>query len=143
MRNLKFMKYLVIFLLTTIAYGQSSGSFQPIANYRDWGGRVASTVGPGPTPGSQRIYASYLYFESTLEVIAIDPETGSTVVFENPAKGEFGARNITVGPDGNIYLGTLAHAHFLKLDVKQEKLIDLGRPSSTEQYIWDVAFGSD
>ncbi len=144
MRNMKFMKYFAISLLTTVvAYGQSVGSFELMARYRGWGGRVASTVGPGPTPGSQRIYVSYLYFDSTLEVIAIDPETGSVVVFKNPAKGEFGARNITAGPDGNIYLGTLTHAHFLKLDVKQGKLLDLGRPSPTEQYILDVAFGSD
>ncbi len=143
MRNMKFIKYFAIFLLTTFVYGQSAGNFELMAKYRGWGGRVASTVGPGPTPGSQRIYVSYLYFESTLEVVAIDPETGSTVVFKNPAKGEFGARNITVGPDGDIYLGTLTHAHFLKLDVKQGKLIDLGRPSPTEQYILDVAFGSD
>ena len=45
--------------------------------------------------------------------------------------------------DGNVYLGTLPHAHFLKLDVKAGKLIDLGRPSQTEEYIWDVAFGRD
>ena len=50
---------------------------------------------------------------------------------------------MTVGPDGNVYLGTLPRAHFLMLDRKQGTLLDLGRPSSTEEYIWDVAFGSD
>lgn len=143
MKNMKLMKYFSICLLTAVAYGQSAGRFGLIARYRGLGGLVASMVGPGPTPRTQRIYASYLYFGSTLEVVAINPKTGSAVVFQNPAKGEFGARNITVSPHGNIYLGTLPHAHFLKLDVKQGKLIDLGRPSPTEQYIWDVTFGSD
>jgi hypothetical protein len=50
---------------------------------------------------------------------------------------------MTLGPDGNMYLGTLPTAHLLKLDTAKGKLIDLGRPSSTEEYIWDVAFGAD
>lgn len=117
--------------------------FDLIASYRALGGMVASTAAPGPTPGSERIYASYLYADNTLDVIAIDPDTGSAEVFHNPVKGEYGARNIAVGPDGDVYLGTLPHAHFLRLDRKAHRLIDLGRPSNDEEYIWDVAFGAD
>ena len=140
---MKHFKFLAFFLLTTAAYAQSAGKFELLADYHDLGGLVATTVAPGPQPGTERFYASYLYDEDTLDVIAIDPETGVAQVFHNPAPGEFGARNIAIGPDGNVYLGTLAHAHFLKVDRKLGKLIDLGRPSATEEYIWDVAFGSD
>lgn len=137
------MKCFVAFLFAVVACAQQSGHFELLANYRGLGGLVGTATGPGKTAGSELYYASYLYDENTIGVISIDPETGATEVFANPAKGEFGARNLVAGPDGNMYLGTLAQAHFLKLDRKLGKLIDLGRPSPTEEYIWDVAFGSD
>jgi streptogramin lyase len=136
-------KYLSLALFIATAHGQSAGKFELLANYRDLGGVVATTVAPGPRPDTERFYVSYLYDENTLDVVAIDPDTGAAQVFHNPAPGEFGARNIAIGSDGNVYLGTLAHAHFLKVNRKQGKLIDLGRPSESEEYIWDVAFGSD
>jgi hypothetical protein len=117
--------------------------FRRVATYRGLGGLVASAVGPGQRPGTERLYLSYLYVDHTIDVVAVDPNTGKDDVFSNPAPTESGARCMTVGPDGNVYLGTLPHAHFLKLDVKAGKLIDLGRPSQTEEYIWDVAFGRD
>jgi len=137
------VKYLVALAFAAIACAQTPGQFELLANYRGLGGLVGTAVGPGKTPGSELYYASYLYDENTIGVISIDPATGATEVFTNPAKGEYGARNLAAGPDGNMYLGTLARAHFLKLDRKLGKLIDLGRPSPTEEYIWDVAFGSD
>ena len=121
----------------------ASPQFQLIASFQGLGGMVASTAAPAPTPGSERIYASYLYDDSTLDVVAIDPDTGAAEVFHNPVRGEFGARNIAVGPDGDVYLGTLPHAHFLHLDRKAHRLVDLGQPSKDEEYIWDVAFGAD
>ena len=117
--------------------------FRHVATYRGLGGLVASAVGPGQSPETERLYLSYLYVDHTIDVVAVDPNTGKDEVFSNPAPTESGARCMTVGPDGNLYLGTLPHAHFLKLDVKAGKLIDLGRPSQTEEYIWDVAFGRD
>jgi hypothetical protein len=133
-------------LLSAISFAAptvSSGGFQLLATYRGQGGQFASTVAPGPTPGSERLYASYLYMNDTLEVVSVDPVTGDVQVFANPAKGEYGARCMTTGPDGNVYLGTLPGAHFLKLDTKAGRLVDLGRPSATEQFIWDVTFGPD
>ena len=141
--RMKGFKYLPVALCIATAHAQTAGKFELLANYRDLGGVVATTVAPGPRPDTERFYVSYLYDENTLDVVAIDPDTGAAQVFHNPAPGEFGARNIAIGPDGNVYLGTLAHAHFLKVDRKQGKLIDLGRPSASEEYIWDVAFGSD
>ncbi len=104
---------------------------------------MASTVAPGPVKNSERLYASYLYADNTLDVIAIDPKDGTSEVFHNVVPGEYGARNIAVGPDGDVYLGSLPHAHFLKVDRKAHTMVDLGRPSGKEEYIWDVAFGQD
>ena len=120
-----------------------NGTFELLGNYRALGGQMAVTVAPGPTPGSERLYASFLYAENTLDVVAIDPETGNSEVFHNAAPGEYGARNIAVGPDGNVYLGSLPHAHFLRVNRQTHRMEDLGRPSPSEEYIWDVAFGAD
>jgi hypothetical protein len=100
-------------------------------------------VAPGPTPGSERLYASYLYVEDTFEVVSVDPSTGEFEVLPNPIQGEYGARSMVAGPDGNVYLGSLPKAHLLELDTKTQRLVDLGRPSATEEFIWDLAFGSD
>lgn len=139
--------FLLIAALSLLPGAQScrgeSQRFERVASYRALGGLVASAVAPGPVPGSQRIYASYLYADSTLDIVAIDPSNGSAEVFHNPVPGEFGARNIAVGPDGDIYFGTLPHAHFLRLDPRAHRLVDLGRPSPDEEYIWDVAFATD
>jgi hypothetical protein len=126
-----------------LALPAAAQEFQYVTTYRGLGALVASAVGPGPAPGSQRLYLSYLYLDHTIDVVAVDPITGAHQVFPNPAPTESGARSMAAGPDGNLYLGTLPHAHFLKLDPRRGKLIDLGRPSETEEYIWDVAFASD
>jgi hypothetical protein len=121
----------------------NSSPFELIARYRALGGLMATTVAPGPTPGSERLYVSYLYADNTLDVIAVDPSNGHAEVFHNPVPGEYGARNIAVGPDSDVYLGSLPGAHFLHVDRHLHRMIDLGRPSPNEQYIWDVAFATD
>ena len=138
------MKWLAASVLcAAIGFAQETGRFEQLGKYRGLGGLVASAVAFGPSPGSERVYLSYLYIDNTIDVVAVDPRTGQFQVFPNPAPTESGARCMAVGPDGNEYLGTLPGAHLLKLDVKAGRLIDLGRPSSTEQYIWDVNFGPD
>ncbi len=128
--------------ICSIASG-AGDEFRHLGTYKGVGALVATAVGPGPGGKAERFYASYLYVEHTIDVVAIDPATGKFQVFKNPAPTESGARCMVKGPDGNLYLGTLPTAHFLKLDPVAGKLIDLGRPSETEQYIWDVTFGSD
>lgn len=125
------------------AQAQASGGFEHVASYRSLGGLVASAIAPGPTQRSQRVYASYLYDDITFDVIAIDPHDGSAQVFHNPVPGEFGARNLAVAPDGGVYFGTLPTAHFMRIDWKTHRIVDLGRPSPSEEYIWDTAFGPD
>jgi hypothetical protein len=131
--------------ISAAALGQSNirATFHKVTTYQAMGGLMASTVAPGPAAGTQRLYASYLYADSTLDVIAIDPATGQSEVFHNVVPGEYGARNIAVGPDGDVYLGTLPHAHFIRIDRKAHTMVDLGQPAPGEEYIWDVAYGSD
>jgi hypothetical protein len=133
----------LLLVATSTALAQEPGRFQLVATYRGQGGQFASTVAPGPDPASDRIYATYLYLENTFDVISVDPNTGDTKVYSNPVTGEYGARSVVTGPDGNVYLGTLPNAHLLKLETKTGKLVDLGRPSPSEQFIWDVTFGQD
>lgn len=128
---------------TAIAQSSTPAKFTHVATYSALGGLMASTVAPGPSASSERLYASYLYADSTLDVVAINPSNGSSEVFHNVVPGEYGARNIALGPEGDVYLGTLPHAHFIRIDRHAHKMIDLGRPSPAEEYIWDVAFGSD
>lgn len=130
------------------AHGQVSGAqapdaFQLIGKYTGIGAQLAAVVAPGPTVGSERLYASYIYTGNTFDVLSIDPDTGDTTVFHDPVPGEWGAWGMVAGPDGNVYLGTLPNAHFLKLDTQLGILVDLGRPSLTESYIWSMTFGSD
>lgn len=133
----------MVLSISLCASAQDDSRFEHLASYVALGGYMASTVAPGATDGSERMYASYLYADNTLDVIAIDPKNGDAEVFHNVVPGEYGARNIAKGPDGNVYFGSLPHAHFLMIDRKAHTMVDLGRPSPKEEYIWDVAFGQD
>lgn len=104
---------------------------------------LGSIIGPGPEPGTERLYATHGYSGSLLDVVAVDPLTGEIDVFSNHLISETGAWSIALGPDGNVYVGTHPNAHILKLDWSTRKLVDMGRPSTTEQYIWQLVVGSD
>jgi hypothetical protein len=125
------------------AQTDATSKFELVGTYKALGGLMATTVAPGPFEGSERLYGSYLYADNTLDVIAVNPADGKSEVFHNVVPGEYGARNIAVGPNGDVFLGSLPHAHFLQIDRKAHRMIDLGRPSANEEYIWDVAFGKD
>jgi hypothetical protein len=133
----------VALALSSSAHGEQPGAFQLLGVYRGLGGQFASTIAPGPTAGSQRLYASYMYMGNTLDVTAADPTTGSLKVYGSPITTEYGARCMVTGPDGDVYMGTLPNAHLFKLDTQAEHLVDLGRPIPTETFIWDVIFGPD
>jgi streptogramin lyase len=107
------------------------------------GGCLNTLVGPGPEPGSERVYASHIYGGDVLDIVAVDPATGKAEAFPSPVPGQVGAWALALGADGQVYVGTLPGAHVLRLDWGQHKLVDLGRPSETEQYIWQLALGSD
>jgi hypothetical protein len=121
----------------------TDGGFSLLATHRGMGVVLASLVGPGADPGSERLYQSYVYEGGTLDLVAIDPETGRHQIFPSPVPGEYGAWALALGPDRNLYVGTLPHAHILQLDLRTGTFTDKGRPSKTEQYIWGLALGAD
>src|SRR5579871_3424791 len=83
---------------------QAPGQFRIVGNFKNIGLVLASVVGPGPLPGSQRLYASIAYDTGSFDILAIDPETGATSVLHSPVASETTAWAMTLGPDGNIYL---------------------------------------
>lgn len=129
-------------LLASVAPAQPPG-FRLHARFTGIGACLNQVIGPGPEPGSERLYASHIYGGDTLDIVATDPLTGQTDVFPSPVPSECGAWALTEGPDGKVYVGTLPMAHVMVVDWAQEQLVDLGRPSETEQYIWQLAVGSD
>jgi streptogramin lyase len=131
-------------LLTVSCVGVAeAGAFKHLATFRGIGAVLRSLVGPGPTPGSERIYQSHVYIGGSLEIVSFDPDTGEHTVFPSPLPSESGAWGMVLGPDGSIYVGTLPNAHLLRLEPRSGKFTDLGRPSGTEQYIWGLSVGSD
>ncbi|HXR77695.1 MAG TPA: hypothetical protein VN737_17060 [Bryobacteraceae bacterium] len=86
----------LVFIMLMARPSEAQG-FRRVATYRGLGGLVASAVGPGQRPGTERLYLSYLYVDHTIDVVAVDPNTGRDDVFSNPAPTESGARCMTVG----------------------------------------------
>ncbi|HEU4682875.1 MAG TPA: hypothetical protein VFS39_00045 [Nitrospira sp.] len=116
--------------------------FHCLATYRGIGAVLASLIGPGPTPESERVYQSHIYSDR-LDIVAVDPDSGAHHVFSSPIPGENGAWALAWGPDGNLYIGTLPHAHLFQLNPRTETITDLGRPSDSEEYIWNLTVGAD
>jgi len=129
-------------LLTTCCSGAPEG-FRLHGRYAGIGGCLKTLIGPGPEPGSQRLYASHIYSPEVFDVVAVDPATGQTDVFPSSVPGETGAWAMALGPDNQVYVGSLPAAHIQCLDWTQRKLVDMGRPSETESYIWQLALASD
>ncbi|HZY62647.1 MAG TPA: hypothetical protein VFE38_08980 [Edaphobacter sp.] len=115
---------------------------EKLASYKGPGAMDGEAMGPGPTAGSERLYLAYMYVDRTVDLVSVDPMNGKWQVFENPAKSEYGAI-MTLGPDGNIYLGTRPHAHIYQLNPKTGQYKDLGQPALNEAYIWQLTVASD
>ncbi len=116
-------------------------SFRDLGSYSDVSDIYGQLVGPGPIPGSQRFYASYSYYGSAPEIVGIDPDTGDYDVFPIPSTSTI--RAMIVGSDHNVYVGTEDNATIYRIDPVQKSVSFVGRPSSTESYIWQFATGSD
>lgn len=134
---------LVALVLCTDAVAQLPPGFKFHGSFQGIGSVMRTVIGAGPEPGSQRFYASHAYLGNTLDIVATDPLTGKIDVFSSPRATEYGAWAMVVGPDRQLYIGTLPRARIMRLDWKQRKLVDLGSPSQTEQYIWQLVLGSD
>ena len=121
-----------------------TGNYQYLGDARGQGDVLNSIVGPGKSASGQLFYLSYIYDKGTMDFVAIDPNTGNYHTYPSPAKSEEGAWGLAVGPDYNMYIGTLPNAHLLKFDTASQQLIDLGQippdpaSSTAQSYIWQL-----
>src|SRR5579884_2387827 len=122
---------------------QTAG-YQYLGHAQGQGAIQNSMVGPGQSASHQLYYVTYTYINGTMDLVAIDPNTGQDRVYPSPVSSEEAAWALTVGADHNMYLGSLPNAHVLKFDITQGKLIDIGqaprdpKSGAAQSYIWQV-----
>ena len=105
--SLPTMATVVTALLAVSITGAQPEGFARHARFLGIGACLKTLVGPGPEPGTERLYASHIYGGDTLDVVATDPLTGKTDAFPSPVPSECGAWAMALGPDGQVYVGTL------------------------------------
>jgi hypothetical protein len=125
-------------LTSTATCASDEGSLRLHARVKGLGMCLKQVIGPGPEPGSERLYASHINLGGTLDIVAVDPLTGKTESFSSPLASESGAWAMALGRDGLLYVGTLPNAHILRLNWRERRLDDLGRALEKEQYIWEL-----
>jgi outer membrane protein assembly factor BamB len=93
--------------------------------------------------GGEALYFNFNQISGKLFLVQVDPETGQARQFNAP-EGP-GAWALIAGPDEKIYLGTWDGGLILRFDPKQpDKGIEVvGKPSPTEEYIWQYELGKD
>lgn len=148
----RFSFLILIVLLSQLLMGyrqhlpivQNKGNiYSKVGQFTGLGEVVNWSVGPDSAGASQQIYISYKYYNGTFDLVAVDPYSGNFSVHPGPIQNEWGAQAEVTGPDGNIYLGTLPHAHWVEYNPKTNSMTDLGQPSSTETYIWAATLGTN
>ncbi len=122
----------------------TTGGYKYLGNAHGQGDILNSMVGPGVSASKQMFYLNYIYNNGTMDFVAIDPNSGNYRVYPSPVKNEQGAWGLAVGPDKNMYLGTLPNAHLLKFNTSLQQLTDLGQvpldpgSSTPQSYIWQL-----
>lgn len=144
------MRRAAVFLACIIMFAAPAfAQFETIGVPVRKAGLMGTLVGPGPEPGSERIYFNFRQDGGKLFLVAVDPETGASEQFASPAGT--GAWGLIAGPDGKIYLGTHEgpdpqdNGQILVFDPQQpDKRIQIaGRPAESETYLWMFAQGPD
>src|ERR1051325_3763617 len=106
--------------------------------------RVGGLMGciPGPDGhGGEALYFNMNQTGGTLFLVQVNLDTGEARQFNAPVGA--GAWAFIVGPDDKIYLGTWESGWLLCFDPKQpdKGIINLGKPSPSETYLWQFAIG--
>lgn len=116
----------------------AASGFTKLATVTARGDLTGVVVTPPREDGDQYVYMDYMYVGNTIDVLRVNKHTGGIKSYTNPVKSETGSYGITMGSDGNIYMGTLPHAHLYMVDVATQTLEDLGIPVPGEHYVWDL-----
>src|SRR5437763_13642067 len=119
-----------------------SGRFEKLGIPVRKGGLMGCIVGPNGQ-GGEALYFSFNQISGLLFLVQVDPDTGEARQFNAP-QGP-GAWALLAGPDEKIYLGTWDGALILRFDPKlpDKGLEVVGKPSSTEDYLWQFDTGKD
>ncbi|HTK05716.1 MAG TPA: hypothetical protein VL485_00980 [Ktedonobacteraceae bacterium] len=126
------------------AYAAATNGYSFLGDASGRGGIQASLLGPGQTASQQLFYLTYTYINGTLDLVTIDPNGGQYRVYAAPVRSEQAAWAMTNGPDANIYIGTLPHAHLLRFTPQMQTLFDLGQvpvdphTRQAQSYIWQL-----
>ncbi len=120
----------------------ASGRFESLGIPVRVGGLMGCIVGPNGK-GGEALYFNFNQISGRLFLVQVDPDTGEARQFDAP-QGP-GAWALIVGPDDKIYLGTWDGALILRFDPGQPDrgLEVVGKPSSTEEYLWQFDIGKD
>jgi outer membrane protein assembly factor BamB len=119
-----------------------SGRFESLGIPVRVGGLMGCVVGPNGR-GGEALYFNFNQAGAPLFLVQVDPDTGEARQFNAP-QGP-GAWALIAGPDERIYLGTWDGALVLRFDPRvPEKGIEVvGKPSASEDYLWQYALGKD
>jgi streptogramin lyase len=104
---------------------------------------MATAVGPDATGQKELLYFDFAQTGATLFLVVVDPDTGEAAQYKAPVGP--GAWALIRGPDEKMYLGTWESGYILKFDPQapEKGLQVIGKPSTTETYIWQYAVGKD
>jgi streptogramin lyase len=118
------------------------GQFESLGIPVRVGGLMGCVVGPNGR-GGEALYFNFNQTSGKLFLVQVDPDTGEARQFNAP-QGP-GAWALIAGPDEKIYLGTWDGGLILRLDPRQpDRGIEVvGKPSSTEEYLWQYDTGAD
>ncbi len=123
-------------------------SYSRAGEIENLGVPVKSVSIMGMVKGHDANNEEVLYFScgqpgSRFFLLQVNPASGKSRQFDSPS-GE-GAHGLIVGPDECVYLGTWGNGLLLKFDPRQPEtgVVALGKPASSESYIWQFAVGSD
>lgn len=124
------------------AASSDTGKFESLGIPVRKGGLMGCILGPNGR-GGEALYFNFNQISGRLFLVQVDPDTGAARQFNAP-QGP-GAWGLIAGPDGKIYLGTWDGGLILRFDPNQpDKGIEVvGKPSATEDYLWQYATGQD
>ncbi len=135
---------LLSFLAVTfsVASAAEGGRFESVGIPVRKGGLMGCIIGPDGK-GGEALYFNFNQLSGMLFLVQVDPDTGAARQFNAP-QGP-GAWALIAGVDGKIYLGTWDGALILRFDpqMPDKGLEVVGKPSSTEDYLWQFDTGTD